>query len=189
MQHSEKSRAEPNAKIPLAFWKRFGAAATLCAAGVLLTWAAQRFSLSAVLLPYQLPVLLSGYLLPMSWAFSCAVATPVLCSVLLGFPGAMIMLPLVTCQMIAIAAFASFLYTMLNMNPIGVWFLSVAFGYVILFCAAAIYGAVSADAVQPVPYVRNTLVRTWPGLLLDLLAPAAVYVCTRIRARKASSAL
>lgn len=125
-------------------------------------------------MPYQLPVLLAGYYLPMTWAVGCAVTMPVLGSIVLAFPDPIVMLPLVACQMIALAAFANFLYTMLEMNPFGVYVLSVAFSYVILFCAAAIYGAVSNGAVQPLVYVRYTLVYTWPSLVAELLAPVVV---------------
>lgn len=154
--------------------RRLGGISALCALSVIFTWGAMRLGWSERLLPYQLPVMLAGYVLPMNWAVACAVIGPVLDTILLGFPEAMVMLPLVACQMIALAAFTNFLYTMLEMNPFGVYLPSVAFSYVILFCAAAIYGAVSRHAIDPLAYVRDTFLFTWPGLLLELCAPAVV---------------
>lgn len=159
--------------------RRFLLSAFLCFSSLLLTWGSRQLQLETVLLPYQIPILLGGYLLPMTWAVGCAVTAPIIGTILLGFPGAMVMLPLVACQMIALAAFANFLYTMLDTNPFSVYILSVAFSYVILFCAAAIYGAVSNGAVQPLSYVRGMLLQTWPGTISELLAPVIVVVLRR----------
>lgn len=170
-----RERQTPAPAGPQRAWsRRLLVSAILCTGSLVLTWLAQRFGYEEVLLPYQLPVLLAGYYLPMTWAVGCAVTMPVLGSIVLAFPDPIVMLPLVACQMIALAAFANFLYTMLEMNPFGVYVLSVAFSYVILFCAAAIYGAVSNGAVQPLVYVRYTLVYTWPSLVAELLAPVVV---------------
>lgn len=156
-------------------------AAVLCGSSLGLTWLASQFGWTEYLLPYQLPVLFAGFLLPMSWAVGCAVAAPILGTIFLGFPEGMVMLPLVACQMLALAAFANFLYLMLDSHPFTVYALSVAFSYVILFCAASIYGAVSPGSVQPLSYVRNTIMQGWPSLILDMIAPLIILV---VRGRK-----
>lgn len=148
----------------------------LCASALLLTWLGTLGGWNETIRPYQLPVLLAGYLLPMNWAVACAVAVPVLGATVFGFPSALVMLPLVACQMIALAAFTNFLYTMLDMRPFSVFMLGTAFSFVILFCAAAIYGAVSHHAVSPLPYVRYTALATWPGLILQLAGVGVIQI-------------
>lgn len=156
----------------------------LCACSVAVTAAAGAFSVQYQFVPYALFVLLAGYLLPMNWAVGCAVLAPSLCTCLLGFPEPVVSLPLTACQMIALAAFANFFYTMLKMNIYAVLLSSEAAGYVLLFCAASIYGAVSPQVIRPLEWVRQTLVTTWPGILLQAAAvPPIVLLTKRIQHR------
>lgn len=156
----------------------------LCACAVLLTAAASCFGAEAQLVPYALCVVLAGYLLPMNWAVGCAVLAPLLCTLLLGFPEPIASLPLSACQMIAFAAFTNFFYTMLGMNLYAVLLSSEAAGYVLLFCAAAIYGAVSPQVIRPLEWVRQTLMTTWPGIALQAAAaPPVVVLIKRLERR------
>lgn len=158
-----------------------GRTAALCALALALSWLSRYYGVEARFVPYQLMVLLAGYFLPMNWSVGCAAGIPILNLMVFGFPEPLVALPLVVCQMIAVAAFTNFFYTMLEMNVYAVVPLALMSGFTVLFCAAAIYGAVSNHAVEPFDYLRRTLMITWPGLAVQIVvAPSIVLVVRRL---------
>lgn len=124
----------------------------------------------------------------MNWAVGCAILAPLLCTCFLGIPEPVAELPLTVCQLIAMAAFANFFYGMLGSNVYTVLVVSEAAGFVLLFCAAAIYGAVSPQDIRPLSWVRATFAATWPGILLQAAAaPPLVLAIERAAARFAAT--
>lgn len=158
-------------------YARLLASASFAAIFLLLSIPLARTRLLAATAPYQLLVVVAAFLLPMNWGVGCAVVFPVLSMLAFDVPEPVVDLPLVVIQMIALAAFINFFYSMLAMNPFATILCSVAAGLVLLFCAASIYGAVSRHAVMPLEYIRGAVTRTWPGILLQvILGPCVVFL-------------
>ena len=145
-----------------------GAVAPLLAPGVRSVW--------------EVAVALGGLLLPLSWAVGSAVVIPALSTLFYGTPYLTTDLPLLVCQMIALAALANFFYDMVGWNVYGALLSAMGLSLVVLFCAASIFGAVSGGLVRALPYVRATLTAGWPRILLEIvLVPPAVLIVRRVQ--------
>ena len=119
---------------------------------------------------------LAGLLLPMNWAVGCAVFIPVMQTIVCGSPYLTTDLPLLVCQMIALAAFTNFLWGMVGWNVYGALACAIALSLLVLFCAVSIFGAVSSGLIHPLTYVISITRSGWPWMLAALIVgpPAAV---------------
>lgn len=122
---------------------------------------------------------LAGLLLPMNWAVGCAVLLPSLQWLLYGSPYLTTDLPLLICQMIALAAFTSFLYGMVGWNVYGALSCAIALSFLVLFCAVSIFGAVSNGLIRSIPYVRATVKTGWPWMVTAMIAGPPIAVLSR----------
>lgn len=159
--------------------RKLASAAVLVAAGLLLPAV-----LPQIRWPWEPAVAMAGLVLPMPWAVGCAVVIPLLNSMVWGSPYLTTDLPLLVCQMIALAAFANFFYDMVGWNVFAALLAALALSFVVLFCAASIFGAVSGGLIRGTSYVRGTLTAGWPRMLLEIiLVPPAVLVVRRMQER------
>lgn len=132
--------------------------------------------------PWEIAVALAGLLLPLPWAVGCAVGIPLLNTILYGSPYLTTDLPLLVCQMIALAAFASFFYDMVGWDVYGAVLMAMGLSLVVLFCAASIFGAVSGGLIRGTAYLHGTLAAGWPRMLMEvILVPPAALVVRRIQ--------
>lgn len=137
---------------------------------------------SSVYLPMQIPVALAGFLLPMNWAVGCAVAVPILNSALFDIPFLTLDLPLWACQMIALAAFANFYYSMLGKNIYVSLLCAEMLSFVVFFCAASIYCAVGFGEVRALTYFRKAIATGWPGILIQIvIVPPLVLLIKKMK--------
>lgn len=164
---------------------QLGMSALLVAVGLFLPEVLRLKGLSEqVLLPMQIPVALAGFLLPMNWAVACAVLVPVLNSAVYDIPFLTVDLPLWVCQLIALAAFANFYYTMLGKNIYVAILCAEMLSFVFLFCAASIFCAVSPGGMRALPYFRHAVTAGWPGILLQILVvPPCVMLIEKLKAK------
>lgn len=158
--------------------KKLAAAALLTGLSVLMP-----MLLPSVPWAWEIEVALAGMLLPMNWAVGCAVAIPVSSAIAWGVPYLTTDLPLLVCQMIALAAFVNFFYGMVGWNMYGALAAAMALSLVMLFCAASVFGAVGGP-VRALAYVRQTVTAGWPRMLLELaIVPPAVWLVRRMQER------
>lgn len=162
---------------------RFLTSACLAGLSLLASVPFKRAGLLDVMVPYQLMVLVAAFLLPMNWAVSCAVVFPTLSMLFFDMPEPVVALPLAVIQMIALAAFTNFFYSMLALNVFATALCSVAADFVLLFCAASIYGAVSRHAVYPLEYIRGAFMQTWPGIASQLILGPSCVLAIRAASR------
>lgn len=156
--------------------KRLAAAALITVFGVMLPRL-----LPQIQWAFEAAVALAGLLLPLSWAVVCAVAVPLLNTVFWGAPYLTTDLPLLVCQMIALAAFASFFYDMVGWNVYVALLMGMGMSLVVLFCVASIFGAVSGGLIRATLYVWGTLTAGWPRMLMEvILVPPAALLVRRI---------
>lgn len=131
---------------------------------------------------WELAVALGGMLLPLNWAVGAAVAVPALNTVLWGAPYLTTDLPLLVCQMMALAALTNFFYGMVGWNAYASLLAAMALSLVVLFCAASVFGAVSSGLIRALPYMRSVCQADWPAMLLEiLLVPPAVLIVRRLQ--------
>lgn len=142
-------------------------AAGLIGAGVLLPAVTNYFGVEQMLLAMYVPLLVAGFLLPVKWSVFIAVLVPVLNSILFGIPPMLPSLPLVVCETIAFAAFANLLYEGSGWNIYPALLATLGIGIVVLFCAAAILGAVTEGFIGSA-YTIEMLRNGWPGLVLQV---------------------
>lgn len=129
--------------------------------GVLLPYISGYFQMEHILLTMQIPILLCAYLLPIKWAVTCAVLTPVLNTIFLGDPALFPLFPIALCQLITLAASFHMLAVALNKNLYLSLFISIVAGWLIFFCAASIMSWV----LDGIDAIRYTLTMVKHGLL------------------------
>ena len=162
------------------FVRRLAAAAALTGLGLLCT-----LTLPASPRAWEVTVASAGLLLPVSWAAACAVLIPAAQTAVFGVPFLTTDLPLLVCQMIALAVCVNFFGEMLGWNVWGALLAAEAAGLLVLFCAASIFGAVSDGLIRPGPYLWQTLKAGWPGMLLSvILVPPAAFAVRRIEDKR-----
>lgn len=139
----------------------------LCGMGVILPFISGMFGLEQVLLTMQIPILIAGFVLPMNWAVTCAILTPVLNGIILGTPTIYPVLPIMLCQLIALAASCNMLRGMTAMKIYPILLFSILLGWVLFFCAASIISWI-LDDVNAFSYTREVLSLGWPGIILQI---------------------
>ncbi len=147
--------------------KNFIITLVLCGMGVILPFISGRFGLEPVLLTMQIPVLIAGFVLPMNWAVTCAILTPVLNGIVLGTPTIYPVLPIMLCQLIALAASCNMLRGMTSLKIYPILLFSILLGWVLFFCAASIISWI-LDDVNAFSYTSEVLMLGWPGIILQI---------------------
>ncbi len=156
----------------------------LTGAGILLPYLANSLNVNEILILMHIPVILAGFLLPMSWAVSCAVILPIANTLIFGIPTALTDLPLMVCELFAYAAFANFFYEMLEYGILKALLLTMLCGRVVLFCSASIYGAVDSGSFNSISYIVETFTVSWPGMILQIAAiPTIMSIAKKVRLR------
>lgn len=134
-----------------------------------LSYFSEKYNLERRIVIMNFIIILSGFTLPLNYAIGCGVITPIVCCVWFNVPALYPQLLLTTVMMIAFTSFANIFYISAKWTIYPSLFATLIMGGLVLFSAASILSWVS-DGFSAVSYVAETLIETFPGIILQIFA-------------------
>ena len=139
--------------------------------GLILPVIFHSFGLGSTFLPMHIPVLLSGFILPMPYAVAVGAITPLLSSIITGMPPMFPIMPYMVFELAAYAAVASILSRKMRLNPypslVGSMIVGRIVAGVVVWVLIELFGA---KLPNPFVFIGSAITTGIPGMIIQLVA-------------------